>query len=137
MYVVDSTSFYFDLVTGFAIYKTYMFGENDLVFTSSTLLHFGLLKTFILAPCWIAVKYFGFFQMIDHGEQNPTDILSKCETFLQMFPAIKSPLLCCQQYGNDIAIMSPSLRPRLACEVSWCVPVHGKGELHRYKSHCG
>ncbi len=38
----------FDLVTEFPIYNTYIFG-NDLVVTSSTLLHFELLKTFILS----------------------------------------------------------------------------------------
>jgi len=33
--------------------------------------------------------------------------------------------------------MSPSPMPGLVCEESWCVCVHGTGELHRYKSHSG
>jgi len=136
MYVVDATSLYFGLITGIAIYKTYIFGDDSLVVTSSTLLYFGLLKFFILSSNLIAVKFIGFFQRIDHKEQNPTDVLIKCETIFQILAPINSPILYYQQYGNDVATVFLSSIPGLACDKSWCVPVHGKGGLHRYKSYC-
>jgi len=123
----------FGLVTGLAIYKAYIFGDDVLVVPSSTLLCFGLLKTFILSSSLTATKFFGYFQMIV-GMLNAPDVLRQYEIFLQMFPPIKFPRLYCQQYGNNVAVMSPISMPGQACEESWYVPVHGKGELHRYKA---
>jgi len=81
MYVVDIISLCFGLITGLAICKAHIFGDNDLVVPSSTLLYFGLLKIFILSPCLIAIKFFGCFQMMDYGEQNPADVLSCVKPF--------------------------------------------------------
>jgi len=113
MYVVNATTFYFDLVTGFTIYKTYIFGDNDLVVTSSTLLLFGFVKSFILSSSLVTVKFFGIFQMMDYQEQSKfSTCIEQCDTFLQMFP-LSSPhyctvsnmemmlLLCPQAQGQD------------------------------------
>jgi len=77
---------------------------------------------------WL-LSYFAI-KMMNHGEQESSRCIELCETFLQIFSSIKFPLLYYQQYGNDVAVMSPSSRPGLDCEESWCVPVCGKGELH-------
>jgi len=42
-HVVDAITFFFDLVTGFPIYKTYIFGDDDLVIASFILLPFEML----------------------------------------------------------------------------------------------
>jgi len=58
MHVMDATSLNFGLCIRLSICKAYIFGDDDLIVPCSTLLYFGLLKTFILSPCLIVVKFF-------------------------------------------------------------------------------
>ena len=84
MYVMDATSLDFGMVTGLAIYKAYIFGDDDLVITSSTLIPFGLLKTFILSSSMIAKKFFGFCHMMDHRQSG------KYSTFHVAYPLVQT-----------------------------------------------
>jgi len=119
MYLVDVINLYFGLIARLAIYKIYMFGDSDLVVPSSTLLHFGLLKTFYFIIMFDCCKVLWLFS--DDGWRR---CIEQVWDLSSDVPPIKFPKLYCQQYGNDFAVMSPSPRPGLACEVNWCVLVH-------------
>ena len=75
--------------------KSYMFGDNKSVVTSSTIPHSGLNKqhnalSYHHVREAIAAKILGFFHM--DGKKNPADVLSKHGGFPQFWPLIK-PLL--------------------------------------------
>ena len=75
--------------------KSYMFGDNKSVVTSSTIPHSGLNKrhnalSYHRVREAIAAKILGFFHI--DGKKNPADVLSKHGGFQQIWPLIK-PLL--------------------------------------------
>jgi len=93
MYVVDSTTFFYGLLAGCATYKTYIFGDDDMVVTSSTLL------LFFIEPSLAGVLRINY------------------ETFLQMFP-LSSLHYCTVSNVEMMLLLCPQAQ---ACEESCLV----------------